>query len=181
MVHNRWSNYTEVYKRNRKISFFKECKNIISDSSRFVIENSLLIDIDNNELIQLVDSTIKQVSIPERITKIREKAFIHTDIESIIIPSTVKDLGHSLFWNCKYLANVQIDCKIERLPNFIFACCSSLTSFNVPECIQVIELGAFYRCTNLIEITFPQGLRVIGNQAFQECDNLVSINIPESN
>ena len=163
-----------------KYPFSKNAKNIISDSSRFIIENSLLIDIDNNELIQLVNSTIKQVSIPGRITKIRERAFIHTDIESIIIPSTVKELGHALFWNCKYLTQVQINCKIEQLPSSIFACCSSLTSFNVPECIQVIGLEAFYRCTNLNEITFPQGLRVIEKRAFQECVNLVSINIPES-
>ena len=61
-----------------KYPFSKNAKNIISDSSRFIIENSLLIDIDNNELIQLVNSTIKQVSIPGRITKIRERAFIHT-------------------------------------------------------------------------------------------------------
>lgn len=163
-----------------KDPFSKNSKNILSESSRFVIINSLLIDTDSNELIQLVDSAIKHVSIPKRITKIRENAFIHTDIESITIPLSVKELGYGIFWNCKNLTKVQLDCKVERLPNSIFACCSSLTSFEVPEFIKVIEQGAFYRCTNLLEITLPQGLRIIDNRAFEECKKLVSINIPES-
>ena len=121
-----------------KDPFSKNSNNITSESSRFVIINSLLIDSVNNELIQLVDSTVKDVSIPECITKVRDNAFIHTDIESITIPSSVKEMGSGVFWNCKVLSSVQLDCTIERLPNSIFACCSSLTSFDVPECIKVI-------------------------------------------
>ena len=163
-----------------KDPFSKNSNNITSESSRFVILNSLLIDSVNNELIQLVDSTVKDVSIPECITKVRDNAFIHTDIESITIPSSVKEMGSGVFWNCKVLSSVQLDCTIERLPNSIFACCSSLTSFDVPECIKVIELGAFYRCTNLHTIILNKGLKTIENRAFEECTNLLSLNIPES-
>ena len=89
-------------------------------------------------------------------------------------------MGSGVFWNCKVLSSVQLDCTIERLPNSIFAYCSSLTSFDVPECIKVIELGAFYRCTNLHTIILNKGLRTIENRAFEECTNLLSLNIPES-
>ena len=160
--------------------FSKYANNITSESSRFVIINSLLIDSVNNELIQLVDSTVKDVSIPECITKVRDNAFIHTDIESITIPSSVKEMGSGVFWNCKVLSSVQLDCTIERLPNSVFAYCSSLTSFDVPECIKVIGLGAFYRCTNLHTIILNKGLKTIENRAFEECTNLLSLNIPES-
>lgn len=170
---------TNCIKEIGKSPFSKNANNLTSESSRFVIINSLLIDSVTNELIQLVDSAVKNVSIPEYITKVRDNAFIHTDIESITIPSSVKELGCGIFWNCKFLSNVQLDCIIERLPNSIFAC-SSLTSFDVPECIKVIGFGAFYSCKNLQTINLNKGLKTIENRAFEECTNLVSLNIPES-
>lgn len=162
-----------------KSPFSKNANNLTSESSRFVIVNSLLIDSVTNELIQLVDSAVKNVSIPEYITKVRDNAFIHTDIESITIPSTVKELGCGIFWGCEFLSSVQLDCIIERLPNSIFAY-SSLTSFDVPERIKVIGFGAFYRCTSLQTINLNKGLKTIENRAFEGCTNLVSLNIPES-
>lgn len=162
-----------------KSPFSKNANNITSESSRFVIINSLLIDSVTNELIQLVDSSVKNVSIPEYITKVKDYAFAHSSIETIAIPSTVKELGCGIFWNCKFLSSVQLDCIIERLPNFIFAC-SSLTSFDMPECIKVIGFRAFYSCRNLQTINLNKGLTTIENRAFEECTNLVSLNIPES-
>ena len=158
--------------------FSKNANNITSESSRFVIKNSLLIDSVTNELIQLVDSSVKNVSIPEYITKVKDYAFAHSNIETIAIPSTVKELGCGIFWGCKFLSSVKLDCLIERLPDSFFAF-SSLTSFDVPECIKVIGVCAFYSCRNLQTINLNKGLKTIENRAFEECTNLVSLNIPE--
>lgn len=110
----------ECIKEIGKNPFSKNTNNLTSASSRFVIINSLLIDSVTNELIQLVDSAVKNVFIPEYITKVRDNAFMHTDIKSIAIPFSVKELGSGIFWNCKFLSSVQLDCIIERLPNSIF-------------------------------------------------------------
>lgn len=107
----------ECIKEIGKNPFSKNTNNLTSASSRFVIINSLLIDSVTNELIQLVDSAVKNVFIPEYITKVRDNAFMHTDIKSIAIPFSVKELGSGIFWNCKFLSSVQLDCIIERLPN----------------------------------------------------------------
>lgn len=162
-----------------KSPFSKNANNITSESSRFVVINSLLIDSVTNELIQLVDSSVKDVSIPEYITKVKDYAFAHSSIETIAIPSTVKELGCGIFWGCEFLSSVQLDCLIERLPNSFFAF-SSLTSFDVPKCIKVIGVCAFYSCRNLQTINLNKGLKTIGNRAFEKCTNLVSLNIPES-
>lgn len=162
-----------------KSPFSKKANNITSESSRFVIINSLLIDSVTNELIQLVDSSVKNVSIPEYITKVKDYAFAHSSIETIAIPSTVKELGCGIFWGCEFLSSVQLDCLIERLPNSFFAF-SSLTSFDVPKCIKVIGGCAFYSCRNLQTINLNKGLKTIENRAFEGCTNLVSLNIPES-
>lgn len=162
-----------------KSPFSKNANNITSESSRFVIINSLLIDSVTNELIQLVDSSVKNVSIPEYITKVKDYAFAHSSIETIAIPSTVKELGCGIFGGCEFLSSVQLDCLIERLPNSFFAF-SSLTSFDVPKCIKVIGSCAFYSCRNLQTINLNKGLKTIENRAFEGCTNLVSLNIPES-
>ena len=159
--------------------FSKNANNITSESSRFVIINSLLIDSVTNELIQLVDSSVKNVSIPEYITKVKDNAFADSSIETIAIPSTVKELGCGIFSGCESLSSVKLDCLIERLPDSFFAF-SSLTSFDVPECIKVIGVCAFYSCRNLQTINLNKGLKTIENRAFEECTNLVSLNIPES-
>ena len=70
----------ECIKEIGKNPFSKNTNNLTSASSRFVIINSLLIDSVTNELIQLVDSAVKNVFIPEYITKVRDNAFMHTDI-----------------------------------------------------------------------------------------------------
>ena len=163
-----------------KAPFSKYTNNVISESSRFTIANSLLIDSDYNEVIQIVNSSIKQVSIPDYINKIRENAFIYTNIESIKIPFSVKELGDGIFKECKNLENVHINCNIERLPNSIFACCSSLSSFTVPESVKIIGFGAFYQCIHLQSVKLNLGLRIIENRAFDECINLVSLTIPDS-
>ena len=151
-----------------KSPFLKNANNITSESSRFVIINSLLIDSVTNELIQLVDSSVKNVSIPEYITKVKDYAFAHSSIETIAIPSTVKELGCGIFWGCEFLSSVQLDCLIERLPDSFFAF-SSLTSFDVPECIKVIGGCAFYYCRNLQTINLNKGLKTIENRAFYDC------------
>lgn len=92
----------ECIKEIGKNPFSKNTNNLTSASSRFVIINSLLIDSVTNELIQLVDSAVKNVFIPEYITKVRDNAFMHTDIKSIAIPFSVKELGSGIFWNCKF-------------------------------------------------------------------------------
>ncbi len=160
--------------------FSKDTTIMTSESSRYVVANSLLIDSFNKELIQLVDPSVKKVTIPDDIIKIRHCAFSDRDIESIIIPLSVKELGSGLFSGCKYLEDVQLYCDIERLPNSTFSSCSSLTSFKVPKSIKSIGFYAFSWCKNLQTVELNQGLRIIGNQAFEGCVKLVSLNIPES-
>ena len=77
-----------------KSPFSKNANNLTSESSRFIIINSLLIDSVTNELIQLVDSAVKKVSIPEYITKVRDNAFIHTRYVFITIeqPKLIRNI-----------------------------------------------------------------------------------------
>ena len=151
-----------------------------SKSNRFIIIDSMLIDNDKKELIQVVSSAINRIEVPNSIIKIRESAFAHSKIESIIIPSSVIELEDGLFWNCKNLTEVFLECNIEMLPNSIFAYCESLSSVKMPNGINVIGTGAFSYCRNLQAITLNQNLRVINDSAFFNCENLTFVNIPKT-
>ena len=160
--------------------FPRECHNLTSNSTRFIIKDSLLIDTRKNELIQLIDAYVSVVSVPEGIVKIRASAFAHTDITNITFPSSIIELDHGVFWGCKKLTNVQLNNNITILPNSTFAYCELLSSVIIPDSIEVLGCGAFYNCKNLHELTLNKGLRVIESRTFEGCENLVSLNISEN-
>ena len=87
------------------------------------IENELAIK--DNRLLYCVDSSLKNVIIPEGIEVINDWAFDMSDAESVTIPSSVKSIVF-----------------------FAFGCCSNLKSVKLTEGLKVIEDGAFYR-TNM--------------------------------
>ena len=180
-----WSKFEGVTIPNSIIQignspFPKEINSIESLSTKYIIRNSLLIDISNDEVIQLLDSTIKELRIPTNVSTIRSSAFSHCDIESVVIPNNVVEIGEMTFWGCSKLNNVQLNCPITVISASMFAYCKSLSSISFPRTIEKIEFHAFYLCKSLCEITLNEGLKVIEGGAFSECENLGSVNIPQS-
>lgn len=159
--------------------FSCNAKEITSKSSRYIILESLLIDSYNNELIQLTNSSCEHIAIPDNIIKIRDHAFSHTNLVEITLPSTVKDIGRGLFWDCKNLKEVTFDCGVGELPNSTFSYCTSLISCTLPNSIKSIGPSAFSYCTSLLSYTLPNGIKSIGARAFEGCKNLLEINLDE--
>lgn len=50
---------------------------------------------------------VEKVSLPSSLTKISDYAFWQSNIKSILIPSNVKTIGNSAFFDCKELSDVQ--------------------------------------------------------------------------
>ena len=160
--------------------FPKNCTNLQSCSERFVIDNNLLIDKSRKSVIQLIDSSISNISIPTYLTTISPNAFHHCDIETIIIPSNVVEIGSWAFGGCEKLKVITFDGSLPRIPRTAFAFCKSLTTISLPHGVRVIEPGAFERCKRLKDVVLNDDLKVISNNAFIECPNLISVKIPES-
>ncbi len=101
-------------------------------------------------------NSLKSVSFPEGLETIGKSAFLgaadnlysqpNGTINTILLPSTLKDIGESAFANNRYLNNVAI-----------------------PEGIAEIKSGTFSQCTNLSNVKLPNGLTKIGNSAFSSC------------
>ena len=121
---------------------------------------------------------------------ISSRLFYATNLETIIIPSSVISISPSAFEKCDMLNTLVVpdgnqiydsrdNCNaiIESATNQLIAGCKNTY---IPNNVTSIGPSAFHTCTNLNSITIPSGVISIGDNAFNSCYNLSSITIPNS-
>lgn len=150
-----------------------------------------------------LNSGLREVSIPSSVKEIRESAFGHSGIESVIIPESVTVMGNFLFGNCQRLKSVVIKGVPADgvLPDRTFFQCSYMTDLQLPEGLKVIgefalysteirelvvpstvveiRAGAFGQC-GMSRLVLPEGLETIGEAAFAQMYRLSSITLPST-
>ena len=105
----------------------------------------------------------KQVIIPEGVERIGSRWFWGSDVESVTISASVKEIGVGAFGKCKNLKEVVFTerSQLKTIKRSAFNCCDSLANINLPEGLEKIELGVFCE-TGLENVEFPASLRTIG-------------------
>lgn len=108
--------------------------------------------------------------------------FQDTDIETVVIPETVKDIGIRAFKNCTALSSVTIqpNSELQTISALAFENCSALKTIQLEnaEKLKTIEARAFCNCKSIKKIQLPSNLETIGDEAFSGCSSLKSVNIP---
>ena len=97
----------------------------------------------------------------------------------IVIPNDILAIGHSAFFSCKNIQEIELPNSLKIIGNCAFQDCFSLKSINIPDSTQIIEQYAFSRCKNLEKIVLPKSLISVGYAAFSNCFNLKSVEIEE--
>ncbi len=119
--------------------------------------------------------------------------------ETIIIPSSLSDMGRSVFAGCSNVKNVTMNSRIKKIPDGTFNGCTSLTNegYNnvmrrinkvgryafsnckslsgkiaVKDIVTDIEEGAFSGCSNIEEVEFNAKETDIGRYVFMDCTKL---------
>ncbi len=87
-------------------------------------------------------------TVPEGYTSIADGGFHSSDnrlkyLKKITLPSTIKKIGDSAFYNCVGLEEI-----------------------NIPSGCKIIDRNAFFNCISLKEITIPKGIEQIGSSVF---------------
>ena len=159
--------------------FPKNGNDINSLSPFYSVYKGLLIDNTKNSVVQSLQS-LKVLNLPESIVSIDDYAFSWSDLESVIIPSTIKSIGDNAFNSCKHLTHIEFNKSIKHISKGMFSFCDNLEEVHLPDWIEEIGDYAFRYCKKLKHVVLPKGLVVIGVQAFAECHNLESIIIPEN-
>jgi serine/threonine protein kinase len=105
---------------------------------------------------------------------------VSKSVESVIIDSSVTEIGEFAFYACRSLSSILIPNSVTTIGKRAFQGCNCLTSIVIPNSVTTISKGAFKNCTSLTSIVIPNTVTSIGNEALRGCISLASIVIPNS-
>lgn len=101
---------------------------------------------------------LSQLTLSSNLIEIGENAFSNSQIQSIILPNTLKTIG-----------------------DYAFFFATKLTSLVIPNSVTTIGFSAFDSCEQLVSISFGTGVENIGMYPLIRCYNLSSISVEEDN
>ena len=157
--------------------------------------------IDDNAFISC--QALKEIALG-KVSSIGANAFKEcVSLESITIPSTVKEISSSTFRGCSSLSSVIIENGASAIGSSAFSGCSSLKEILIPasvteigsyafnECISlekiellgtssIIKEYTFFGCVSLYELEIPEGVTKIENNAIRNCTSLVKLTLPST-
>ena len=123
-----------------------------------------------------IDTTVKNVIIPEGVTNIGKAAFAGCRaLTDVVIPRKTTTIGEQAFFQCYGLTNLYMHNGVLYIESEAFANCTGLTDFTMPESVISIGQHAFYNCRCLTEVTIPKSVTDISWGAFKDCTNLTDI------
>ena len=130
--------------------------------------------------------SITSIKLPNELISIGASAFANCNLSTIIIPSTVTEIGNNAF-KCKMLENIVVEsgnpvydsrsnCNaiIETSTNTLVRGCENTV---IPNDVALIGNNAFNNCVNLVCVDIPNGITKVGDYAFYGCTNLTDVNL----
>ena len=136
---------------------------------------------------------LKNITIPDGVTKIDELAFQNSGIENITIPQSVTEIVGNVFESCKSLVNINVeennssytsiegilfDKEVKQLISYPIG--KGKTEYIMPDTVTIIGDYAFYREPTLEKITLSKNIITIGNEAFMRNSSLSEIDMPDN-
>lgn len=92
------------------------------------------------------------------VTIINSSAFYKCqELASIIIPSSVTEIGIGAFYGCSALSNVTIPNSVVKIWKLAFSHCENLATVIIPSSVTEIDGSAFESCPNLTSIIIESG------------------------
>ena len=110
--------------------------------------------------------SLKTTEFLNGITSIGEYALANTGIESLVIPSSVTELGENAFYGNERLTSVTIPGSIQCIPSHAFSYCSNLEYVVLEDGVQTIDEYAFYGDESIKEFVLPTSVTTISAYAF---------------
>lgn len=127
----------------------------------------------------MADESIVEYDFDTGCVEIQEGAFLDcVNLETIIIPSSVRKIGSKAFSGCSKLKKIKFEEGITEIGDDAFFGCTSMEIIELPYSLKSIGANAFSRCENLKKVKLPEQLEELKDEAFSDCSNLEDINIP---
>lgn len=117
----------------------------------------------------------RNITISNRLLEIPNNFFRDSEINDITIPDSVIKIGEKAFWWCESLTNVNLGQGIKKIERGAFCNCSKLIKINMNNSVTSIDNDAFRKCLSLESIEIPVSVTSIGDYAFNHCSSLSSV------
>lgn len=113
--------------------------------------------------------SLTQITLPDTLIDLGAQYIFTacTNLKTIKLPSTIKNLGNGTFAQCSNLGKVEKDADNNDIPNPIV----------IPSGITAIPSGMFYQCSELRSVELPAGLKYIESGAFYDCLKLENLKV----
>ena len=135
------------------------------------------------------------------VTSIGKKAFYaNTELTSVIIPGSVKEIGEEAFSGCVGLESAELSEGLETIGYYAFYL-TGITEIILPSTLKTcaagfsgcgaLEMVTFANSTKavpddclqdnraLVEVVMPDTVKSIGSNAFKNCENLKGVSLPK--
>lgn len=110
---------------------------------------------------------LANISLPNSITYIGKGAFSGCNIQSVVLPGSIKNVPADAFKNCKKLISATLLEGIVSIQQSAFSGCKALSGVVLPQSLNSIESNAFYECKALCTIELPENITIINYQTFK--------------
>ena len=125
------------------------------------------------------NAKINSVVLPSSLKEIRHKAFRATNIKELVVPASVNRVEGSAFAFCPNLTKVTFASTSMELIEGCFAGCQKLQSVTFPASLaRDMTYDMFFNCPMLTTVVLPKNLRTIPSQMFSGCKSLRKIELP---
>ncbi len=164
-----------------------ETKKLVSEEYVTVANGAYLLYVnheDNTASIGKYWGEETNITIPEKIngytiTEIEEAAFYNRAVQTVVFPSTLKEIGKQAFWRSDLRSFSFAGDETVEVGEFAFSE-TSMEEIVVPTNIKNIPVGCFGDNIYNKSIVIEEGVETIGNYAFQDNQYATSIKIPST-
>lgn len=157
--------------KNKNIKYIIACicaLVVLGVSSKFILEKMPTTSKDfntepyqNGVMINNYIGSNQDIKIPSTIdgqdvVAIANSTFENSDIKSVIIPDTVKEIHNGAFRGCSNLESVTLGNSIESMEEDCFDSCIKLKSITLPSTLKIFDETFFDNCPMLLEINIDE-------------------------
>ena len=119
--------------------------------------------------------TFKEFKWFTGLDEVERHAFnVNTELESIVIPSSVKRISYGAFKDCHKLTDIKFQEGLETIETIAFTNCRALKKLDFPESLRTINSLAFEGCRSISKISIPDKLTEIAGNAFRDIDTAIT-------
>ena len=173
-----------VFTKLTKIELPQGLKTIgtIETAAADVFDSSKRLTLSLNDLIT-------EMIIPETVETIGDWVFSSNNFQSIIIPPSVKKIGHFAFYNSKNIKELIIPNSVTDIGSYCFNTCASLEKIKIGNGIARLEQSPYLKSTSALfgncqllkEIIFGKNISYIDSDTFINCPLIEFIAFPSEN